>query len=74
MSVGKKRLSLAELRKIKKLRDEKKKRRLKPVRRSRNRRNKKQKCYCDGWWFPHRAGSKSLNPQWPGCHELKGKW
>jgi len=22
---------------------------------------RKQTCYCDGWWFPHRHGSRGCN-------------
>ena len=43
----------------------------KPGRKSRNRR---LKCECDGWWFPHRVGSRSLNPATPGCQRKKAKW
>lgn len=33
--------------------------------------NRAQKCECRGWWFPHRAGSRSLNPEFDGCGEPK---
>jgi len=42
--------------------------------RNRKLRNKRQKCNCDGWPFWHRAGSKSLHPENPGCRKGKAKW
>ena len=29
--------------------------------------NRRRKCRCDGWWFPHRAGSRSDDRRFPGC-------
>ena len=37
-------------------------------------RNRRLRCDCDGWWFPHRVGSKSLNKEYPGCGKSISKW
>jgi hypothetical protein len=33
----------------------------------RKRINRRRLCRCEGWWFPHRSGSRSDNPNFPGC-------
>ena len=36
--------------------------------------NRRQRCTCEGWPFPHRVGSQSLDPKTPGCQHQKARW
>jgi hypothetical protein len=37
-------------------------------------RHKAALCWCDGWPFPHRAGSRAASPHAPGCTQPAPRW